>query len=383
MKVLVVGAGFAGSVYARVGADAGHEVCVIDAKPHLGGSAHDRMIEGLRVNDYGPHLFNTSNMRVVSWLSQFTEWTPYTHAARALLPSGDTIPFPLNLDSLDALKAAGYDTAPSRPKVTITKDTTARDWLASIISDDLIDLFFARYVRKMWGISLDELPAKVVQRVHVRENRDSRSFPSAKFQALPRDGYAALFANMLKHPRISIKLNQPYDHGMRRDFDMVFCSMPIDLFYDQTHGELPYRSVRFHTFSQDVDPSQGCATLNMTDLSTFTRKTYWQHVTGTGAAPFVTTFEEPCSPEQNGGARYYPMRTIGGAEDALLAKYQKMAEAEAQSLKFIGRCGAFQYLNMDQVVGQSLQGATRHFGIAPKHASQSQAMPQAVLQERM
>ncbi len=362
MKILVVGAGFAGSVYARLGAEAGHAVSIIDSKPHLGGSAHDRMVEGLRVNDYGPHLFNTSNMRVVSWLSRFTEWTSYTHVARALLPSGDTIPFPLNLDSLDALKVAGYDTAPTYPALPITKDTTARAWLRSIISDDLIDLFFVRYVRKMWGISLDELPAKVVQRVHVRENRDPRSFPKAQFQALPRDGYAALFTNMLNHPRISITLNQSFEHTMRREFDMVFCSMPIDLFYDQVHGALPYRSVRFHTFSQDIDPSGGCATLNMTDLSTYTRKTYWQHVTGKGRAPFVTTFEEPCRPEENAGERYYPMRTIGGGEDALLAKYQKIADAESHRLKFIGRCGAFQYLNMDQVVGQSLQGAMRFFG---------------------
>ena len=40
-SVLVVGAGFAGAVFAREMADAGREVLVVDERPHIGGNAYD------------------------------------------------------------------------------------------------------------------------------------------------------------------------------------------------------------------------------------------------------------------------------------------------------------------------------------------------------
>ncbi|AGI69090.1 hypothetical protein OAN307_c36200 [Octadecabacter antarcticus 307] len=210
MRILIVGAGFAGSTYARIGAESGHKVHLIDSKTHLGGSAHDRLIEGLRVSDYGPHLFNTSNMRVVSFLSRFTEWTPYIHRGNVCLPNDVTLPFPLNLDSLESLRSIGYSADPATAKVQLTQDTTARQWLRSILSDELVELFFERYVRKMWGISLDELPASIVRRVKIRNNHETSAFPNSQFQALPKNGYAALFNHMLDHPNRLCCTNRPY-----------------------------------------------------------------------------------------------------------------------------------------------------------------------------
>ncbi|MEM8577415.1 MAG: NAD(P)-binding protein [Pseudomonadota bacterium] len=75
MKILIVGAGFAGAVHARIAAEAGHHVQVIDSAPHIGGCAHDRVENGVRVHTHGPHLFHTSTGRVIDWLSRFTDWT--------------------------------------------------------------------------------------------------------------------------------------------------------------------------------------------------------------------------------------------------------------------------------------------------------------------
>ena len=41
MRVLIVGAGFAGAVYARILAEHGHEIQVVDAREHIGGNAFD------------------------------------------------------------------------------------------------------------------------------------------------------------------------------------------------------------------------------------------------------------------------------------------------------------------------------------------------------
>lgn len=56
----IIGAGFAGSTVAERLASAGHQVLVIDQRPHIGGNAYDEPdAHGILVHRYGPHIFHT------------------------------------------------------------------------------------------------------------------------------------------------------------------------------------------------------------------------------------------------------------------------------------------------------------------------------------
>ncbi|MFM7690587.1 MAG: UDP-galactopyranose mutase, partial [Alphaproteobacteria bacterium] len=57
----------------------------------------------------------------------------------------------------------------------------------------------------------------------------------------------------------------------------------------------------------------------------------------------------------NNNERYYPVQRTDGAEEVLLSKYNAMA-AQIPDMTFIGRCGTYQYLDMHQVINQSLAG---------------------------
>ncbi len=104
MKVLIVGAGFAGAVHARLLAEQGIEVHVIDKRDHVGGNCFDFVGEtGVRVHRYGPHLFHTSNMKVVEWLSRFTQWSDYQHRVKAKLPDGKLVPLPVNIETVNGV----------------------------------------------------------------------------------------------------------------------------------------------------------------------------------------------------------------------------------------------------------------------------------------
>src|SRR5271157_3306525 len=109
MRILVVGAGFAGAVYARTVAEAGHDVTVIDKRCHVGGNAYDFVDpNGVRVHLYGPHLFHTRSHRVIDWLKHFGSFSPYEHRVRALLPSGRLAPLPINLDTVNAVFGTSF-----------------------------------------------------------------------------------------------------------------------------------------------------------------------------------------------------------------------------------------------------------------------------------
>ena len=90
--VLVVGAGFAGSVMAERLAGSGRRVLVVDRREHVAGNAYDeRDAAGVLIHRYGPHVFHTNSEKVFRYLSRFTDWREYEH--RVLADVGDVTRF--------------------------------------------------------------------------------------------------------------------------------------------------------------------------------------------------------------------------------------------------------------------------------------------------
>jgi UDP-galactopyranose mutase len=133
--------------------------------------------------------------------------------------------------------------------------------------------------------------------------------------------------------------------------------MPIDEYFGFALGELPYRSLRFHHRTEPGLPEQGWSITNFTDTGPITRETAWHimphHITeATGR--HTLTQEEPCDYRDNNFERYYPVKTADGRYTKLYETYRDLAATEAPNTAFIGRCGTYQYLDMDQVINQSL-----------------------------
>jgi hypothetical protein len=63
-----------------------------------------------------------------------------------------------------------------------------------------------------------------------------------------------------------------------------------------------------------------------------------------------------CDYRDNAHERYYPVKTADGRYQAIYETYRARAKDERE-LAFIGRCGTYQYLDMDQVINQSLTRA--------------------------
>jgi UDP-galactopyranose mutase len=363
-RVLTVGCGFAGATIARELAEAGWQVDMIDQRPHIGGNAFDEVdANGIRIHRYGPHLFHTSNRKVVDWLLRFGEFVPYEHRVQALLPDGRCVGVPVNRKTInDVFGVALGDPAAVRAFLqtqarAVPRPANAADYLAATIGDRLTDLFFRPYTKKMWGLSLEDMDVSVVQRVPLRHDDEDRYFPNDAYQMMPRFGYARVFENMLDHPGIRVTLNQSFDPAMLPEYRHCFNSMPIDTFFDSRFGPLPYRSIRFHHHTVASDYARGTApTINFTDDGPWTRQTDWSRLPFHVAAPGpnkTITCEEPCDYTQNNHERYYPVKTSDRRYQAVYHQYKALA-AQLGNVTFIGRCGTYQYLDMHQVINQSL-----------------------------
>lgn len=357
---LVVGAGFVGSVIARELADAGHIVTVIDQRDHIGGNAYDHVNEhGERIHDYGPHLFHGSKDSVaVKWLSRFTEWEPYEHRVTAIIPTGEYVPLPVNRTTMETVFKDDLASENACRKLldretsNIENPKNSDEVFLKSVGETMANIFFRPYTRKMWGKDPEEIEAAVGARIPVRCNRDDRYFTD-DFQAMPKDGYTIMFAKILDHPRITLRLNQKFTKGADLFFEHVFLTIPIDRYYECCYGELPYRSIRFLPASANGD--QPTTTVNFTDNGPFTRRTQWDLIPNSGRrqdGKHSVTLEVPCDPADNFDECYYPVRNKESLE--LYQKYVALSEQEG-NMTFCGRLGWFQYLDMVPAVTKALQ----------------------------
>ena len=366
-RILVVGAGFAGATYARELAEAGRQVAVIDRRAHIAGNAFDEVDStGVRRHAYGPHLFHTKSERVMAWLRRFADFMPYQHRVSAFVPAiGRCVPLPVNRTTVNTVFGEALATPDevrgflARLAVPNEAPRNAAEFLNAKIGVELTDLLFRPYSFKMWGMQLEEMAAALVQRIPIRHDDEDRYFPDDAFQGLPRDGYTELVRRILDHPAIRVSTGVAFSGDMLRDHDFCFNSMAIDEYFACALGPLPYRSIRFHHRAEPAGYALGdTAQVNFTDDGPYTRQDDWSrlpgHVVREGESKTVT-LEEPCADFDNHMERYYPVKTSDGAPEALYRRYQELARDEPK-MQFIGRCGTYRYLDMDQVINQSLQG---------------------------
>jgi len=328
--ILVIGAGFSGATIARMLADNGRNVHVIDRRDHVAGNAYDYLDEnGIRIHQYGPHLFHTNNQEVVDFLSRFTAWLPYKHKVKAQLKDGRYVTLPVNRE---------------------TKEIVGEE--------NVLDIFFRPYTKKMWGMSLDELNPDIVNRVPIRDDDNEYYFPNDNFQAMPFGGYTHLVENMLDHPNIKVMLEVQFKKDMESHYNHVFNSMPIDVYHGKKYGELPYRSIRFHNVTLPMAKVLPTTTVNFTHTGPYTRVTEWKNIPGHGINEKMTvlTYEEPCDYRDNDMERYYPVKDKDGVNRDLYAKYRSIP---TENTTFIGRCGLYAYLDMDMAINSAMKTALR------------------------
>jgi UDP-galactopyranose mutase len=351
--VLVVGAGFAGSVIAERCASAGMTVVVIDKREHIAGNAFDEFDRhGVLVHRYGPHIFHTNADSVSEYLSKFTAWIPYEHRVLAVV-DGELYPVPINRTTVNRLYGLSLDeqgVAEYYARVREAREPirTSEDSVLASVGRDLCDKFFRGYTRKQWGLDLSELNASVAARIPVRTNTDDRYF-SDSFQKMPADGFTRMFARMLDHRNIRLELGVDFkDFRKRAAWDLLVYTGPIDEYFDFCFGKLPYRSLRFdHEHIAGTERFQPVGTVNYPNDQEFTRITEFKHLTGQRHSGTSIVREYP----GDEGDPYYPVPRPENQE--LYQRYNALAESERDVL-FVGRLAEYRYYNMDQVVARAL-----------------------------
>ena len=359
---LIVGAGFAGSVLAeRLASQHGAKILMIDRRPHIGGNAYDEPNEaGILYHKYGPHIFHTNSEQVWDYLSKFTKWRPYEHRVRAIVRD-KLVPIPINRTTLNELfgldlktdeEAADYLASRAEPVEDIK---TSEDVVINAVGRELYELFFQGYTRKQWGLDPSELDKQVTSRIPTRTNTDDRYF-SDTYQAMPLNGYTAMFEKMLDHPLIEVMTGVDFAELKDRAqeiADHIIFTGPVDEYFDFRFGKLPYRSLKFDHQTLNEEWHQPVAVVNYPSPDVpYTRISEYKHLTGQDAPVTTITYEYPSAE----GDPYYPIPRP--ENQALYKRYEALADS-TEGVTFVGRLATYRYYNMDQIVGQALAAFRR------------------------
>jgi UDP-galactopyranose mutase len=362
--VLVVGAGYAGSVTAeRLASEGGQRVLVIDRRDHIAGNAYDYFdAHGVQCHAYGPHIFHTNSEKVVAYLSRFTEWRPYEHRVLARV-DGKLVPMPINRTTINELYGLELETDEDMKRFLAGRAEpvdyirNSEEVVVAKVGRELYEKFFRGYTRKQWQRDPSELAASVCARIPIRTNVDDRYFTDS-FQKIPVDGYTAMFARILDHPLIDVSVGTDFwEVKDEIDYGHLVYTGPVDKFFEYRFGALPYRSLEFELRNEPTPDGgfhQSAGSVNEPSEDVpYTRTTEFRHISG--QAPYESSTLAVEYPREEGDP-YYP---IPNDETRVLYKRYETLGAELPDVTFVGRLARYQYLNMDQVVGQTLATAEK------------------------
>jgi UDP-galactopyranose mutase len=320
-KVNIVGCGLSGITAAVILKSKGYNPIIFETRSHIGGNCYDGLISGTLVHNYGPHIFHTDDDDIFNFLSQYTDWIPFS-----LRPIGNTylgkIPLPYS-------------------------DITCEKAIGKILSqEEIIDFIFRDYSEKQWGVDFNSIPKSITNRIpKTKDCVNPTWFESQKYQCIPAQGYTKMFERMLEG--IEVRLN--CEDMCWKDFkaDLTIYTGKIDKYFNYCYGKLPYRSLEFkHTVTSEKMPY--FVENDNTKSVKYTRKYDHSFFTTNHKGVTVITEEYPkeCTDDD---IPFYPITFGSGLET--YSKYAKLAKEEKDVI-FAGRLATYTYLDMWMAIKQ-------------------------------
>ena len=326
MKINIVGCGISGITAAILFKAKGHSVEIFETRPHIGGNCYDSLLNGIRVHNYGAHIFHTNDDEVWEFLNRYTAFNGYRHQVKARTKYKDIIPIPFN------------------------------DVSASIVGEkteeEIVDLLFREYTEKHWGIPYDDMPKSITNRNNLRKLRrsgdDCRYFLD-KYQGIPEDGYTAMFESMLDGIQVNMGVGRnewrKYTDGLFR-CDMLVYTGKADEFFGCCFGELPYRSLKWR---YSMENKKNITVLNeCNSFNSYTRTVDHSHWHDQDLGYTVVSRETAC--EHND--RNIPIYPKPFGEGQEIYKKYKVAAQSHPNVLFLGRLATYKYLDMWMAVKQ-------------------------------
>ncbi len=375
--VIVVGAGFAGSILARKLAEENNlKVLILEQRPHIGGNMYDEIDEnGVLVQRYGPHFLYADKYWIIDFVSHYTELVPYDVKCLSFV-DGHYIQLPFNFKTVQQLlgpqKAEHLinklkKTFIGRDRVPIFELVEHTDSEIRAYGELLFDKAYKTYVAKQWGLRPDQIDRSVLNRVPMAMSYDER-YINKDFQYMPKYGFTKIFENMLNHPNIEVHLNcnaldkltlDEKNHRVLyqgKEYKQIIFTGAIDELFKEKYDSLPYRSLDIHYHTEKNLGLLPSDIVSYPQADGYTRKTEYKRFNCQEDTGYTTiSIEYPLQYDKHserGNLPYYPI-----INDQNIEKYnQYLKDAQKyENLFLCGRLAEYKYYNMDATIESTFE----------------------------
>jgi len=379
VRVIVIGAGFAGACAAFLFRERGAAVTLIERGTQPGGMLRTYYTSDGRPYEYGPRVLSVfrgtqSGLDFVRRFLDLEERDIYQ--GTRLRPEYKVIPFPVDRQSLmqipdgEAIRSEMLQFENTPPD-----ESNLRSYLETSVGRTLTRLAFEGFNRKFWGRELDQLPASwgKLRRLERIAEVGSYRLPSVAPHYYPKGGFNGLFDQLLQGiptyygtevRAVEASAEGPVVHynGTSVKADLVLSTAPIDEVLGYTFGALEWKGYRVETsieteatlgaapdgipFSWIYTPWQETPVCRTTDFGVI-----HQGRERRGAAVVLSEIPDP-------SVRMYPVSW----EEDRFSRYLK-ASAKIQGLIPLGRLGLYKYVTTDSTFGM----VERLFEVLPRY----------------
>lgn len=367
---IIIGAGLAGATCARLLADEGKTILIIDSRNHIGGNCYSERMDGIEVHRYGPHIFHTDSEKIWNFVNKYTVFNEYINSPIAEY-NGRYYNLPINMNTLiqiypnvvpspDAMTAEILKDIPEEYlefRNGHKKATNLEEHIISQVGTKIYNTFIKDYTEKQWGKSCSELSPEIIKRIPIRMTFDNNYF-SDRFQGIPKYGYQDLFNKMLIDDKIDIILEynvqeEDLSYLLERTRQFIIYTGDLNEIVPENLQRIPYRSLRFDFQAHDASTDKSLpktAVINHTgNNSRYTRSVDYRYFDkNCHQRNSVIVHEESVEWYKGWLIPYYPILSEDAhskymdARDYLRSKYPR--------LRFCGRIATYRYLDMDDTI---------------------------------
>lgn len=364
MKIIIGGCGLAGAVIARKLADNDISVIVYEKRKEVGGNLFDFIENGVNIHKFGPHIFHTNDDNVFKYIKRYTEIKDIRISGKTII-DGKKVTYPFNFESLDLFFSKSSDYIKEKlkgvKKLTIfdllnNNDRKIKEW-----GELLYKLNYIPYANKQWQKEIKSLDESILKRNPIYASYYSHYFDT-KYEFIPWPSYNNLFKNILNNDRITIIKNQDVLNNIciiddkifyKNEEEVIFIyTGAIDKLFSYKFGKLEYVSTKF----KKKNIKQETEIYSYPDKSKYTRSTNYNLINGINLKKDIIFFEKPYLVKNKNDELFYPLRDLKNM--SIYEKYYNKAK-KIKNLWLCGRLATYKYMNMDDVILESLNVANK------------------------
>ncbi|AWJ85545.1 UDP-galactopyranose mutase (plasmid) [Azospirillum sp. TSH58] len=355
---LIVGSGLYGAVCARLLADSGRRVRVVERRNHIGGNVYTEEQEGIVIHSYGAHIFHCSNREIWDFVNRFASFRPFVNRPVSI-SGGKLYSLPFNMFTFNQLWGV---TSPDEARAIIERERLILDrepenleeQALSMVGKTIYDLLIRGYTMKQWQKNPRELPPWIIKRLPLRFTYDNNYFNDT-YQGIPEGGYAKLIQGLL----YGIQVDTSVDFLSNRtelaaQAKHVIYTGALDEFFGYDLGVLEYRGLRFEHDWFESENVLGNAVINYGDEDVpYTRRIEHRHFSPTSSPLSIVSREYPAA-WRPGDIPFYP---VNSPDNELLHRKYCERIANFNNYHIGGRLADYRYYDMHQVVGAAMKFA--------------------------